>query len=87
LAIDSSFAGDGDGSERRSPREMFASDDLDGGPVLWLSPVEVMEMVGSEKADGVAVEKERVDDEESEDRRTFPATGMRTMQRRRLSKP
>lgn len=89
--MDSSFAGDGDGSERRSPREMFASSegDFDAFLALWLPFAVVMEIVGREKAsEGVFVEIDREDDVvEAEDRTTIPATGIRTMQRRRLSKP
>jgi hypothetical protein len=47
-----------------------------------------MEIVGREKASDGAVENEWEDElVDAEERTTIPATGMRTMQRRRLSKP
>lgn len=90
--MDSSFAADGEGSESKSPSEMLVSSegDLEAVWVLWL-PAVVMEIAGREKPveDVVAVGRDLLDEEvvESEDRTTIPATGMRTIQRRRLSKP
>jgi hypothetical protein len=94
--MDSSFAAEGEGSESRSPREILSSDgeDLDAVRVLWL-PVAVeteVEVLGKENpVDWVPAdaEKDRPEEDvvESEDRTTIPATGIRTMHRRRLSNP
>jgi hypothetical protein len=95
LAIDSSLAAEGEGSDKRSPRETLVSsegDDFEAVRVLWLPVVPVTEMAGRENPveEVVAVAKKDLFDEEvveSEDRTTMPATGIRTMHRRRLSKP
>ena len=67
---------DGEGSERRSPR------DRSGSGWVWGVGFELVGMEGVvDFIDGFD------EDEELDDRTIIPATGMQTIQRRRLSKP
>jgi len=92
--MDSSFDGEGTGSERRSPRERSVSLDWDLPCLLCLGMKGLLEPCPKEGAERVAAgmdidgckDDEDVEDDEAEDRVITPATGMRTMQRWRLSK-
>ena len=95
LAIDSSFAAEGEGSESKSPKETLASSDVRDFEGVWVQCIPaavVTEIAGRDTAVDEEVpvaERDLFDEEvvELEDLTTMPATGMRTMQRRRLSNP
>lgn len=90
--IDSSLEGEGNGSERRSPRDKSVSlEDV----LLWAfawAPIDELEGCDSaveEVAVTANVEgfEDDVDEDEADDLTITPATGIRTIQRRRLSNP
>jgi hypothetical protein len=92
--IDSSFDGDGEGSERRSPRDRTVSLDedfscvldrkLDEPEVAEVAESAVEEVTAAVNVDGL---DEDVEVEDADVRTIIPATGICTMHRRRLSKP